>query len=372
MPRKISLRPMATFDQLGAEQRAIIELVLKQGKTYDELSDLLGMPETRVQELARDALVKLSPVTAERVDDDWRGQLADYVLGQQSGPESTATKGHLRRSEAARSWTRSLLDSLDDFYAGDGMPSVPEGDRDRRPAARPRRRAAAEEEEDEERPRRRELSAAAQAAVRRRRILAAVAGLAVLVALAVLVWPIGLLTKDDEPRRRARAQVEQAVLRPVEGARGAGLALVAVRGNQRQLVVQARLQPVRPRQAYEVWLYNSDTDARSMGAQVTDQQGNYQGAGPLPRDFRKYRYIDISLESVDRNPRHSGRSVLRGRLDQLRPVPTGQGQGGVGAPPGGAGGAVPPGGGAGGGALPPDAGGGAGGGGQQPQQPQQP
>ena len=50
------------------------------------------------------------------VEEDWRGQLADYVLGQQAGPEAAATKGHLRRSEAARSWTRSLLDSLAGLY----------------------------------------------------------------------------------------------------------------------------------------------------------------------------------------------------------------------------------------------------------------
>src|SRR2546425_11180872 len=86
--------PMATLDQLSAEQRAIIELVLQRGKSYDELADMLAMPESRVRELARDALVSLAPVSARGVDDEWRGQLADYVLGQQPGPESTATEGH--------------------------------------------------------------------------------------------------------------------------------------------------------------------------------------------------------------------------------------------------------------------------------------
>ncbi len=107
---------MATFDQLAAEQRAIIELVLKQGQSYDQLGEMLGMPTSRVRELARDALVRLSPVSAGAVDDDWRGQLGDYLLNQQTGPESTATKGHLRHSEAARGWARSVLDSLEQFY----------------------------------------------------------------------------------------------------------------------------------------------------------------------------------------------------------------------------------------------------------------
>src|SRR5437764_1776274 len=128
---------MATFDQLSADQRAIVELVLQRGKSYDELADLLSMSEDRVRELARDALVTLTPVTASHVESDWRGQLADYVLGQQTGPEATATKGHLRRSEAARAWARSLLDSLDTLYEA-GMPQLPAAQRSTR-ARRPRR-----------------------------------------------------------------------------------------------------------------------------------------------------------------------------------------------------------------------------------------
>ena len=129
---------MATFDQLTAEQRAIVELVLQQGKRYEELADMLGLSETRVRELARDALVDLAPISARGVEEDWRGQLADYVLGQQAGPEATATKGHLRRSEAARSWTRSLLDSLEQLYPNGSLPAIPEGER----GARSRRAAA--------------------------------------------------------------------------------------------------------------------------------------------------------------------------------------------------------------------------------------
>ena len=92
---------MATFDQLSAEQRAIVELVLQQGKTYEELAEMLGMPERRVRELARDALVELAPVSVRAVEEDWRGQLTDYVLGQQAGPESAATRGFGQGRSAA-------------------------------------------------------------------------------------------------------------------------------------------------------------------------------------------------------------------------------------------------------------------------------
>src|SRR5436305_4339176 len=128
-PRQVTLRLlMATFDQLPAEQRAILQLVVVRGQTYDELSGMLGMPAARVRELARDALGDLAPATAARVDSDWRGQIADYVLGQQTGPESTATKGHFKRSEPARAWAYSLLDSLGHLYPNGAMPEIPEAD----------------------------------------------------------------------------------------------------------------------------------------------------------------------------------------------------------------------------------------------------
>src|SRR4051812_23131974 len=119
---------MATFDQLAADQRAIIEIVLRQSRSYEQIGEMLDLPPTRVRELARDALAELAPYTAEFVDPQWRGQLADYVLGQQTGPEAQATKGHLRRSEPARIWAYSLLDALDDFYGDGDRPDIPVGE----------------------------------------------------------------------------------------------------------------------------------------------------------------------------------------------------------------------------------------------------
>src|SRR5687767_5900455 len=135
---------------------------------------MLGLPETRVRELARDALVDLAPLTARGVEEDWRGQLADYVLGQQAGPEATATRGHLRRSEAARSWTRSLLDAVEQLYPNGSVPAIPDGERGSRRGA-----AAAAA---------RTPSPAGASAVRRRQLMVA-AGVGVVILVALLVWP---------------------------------------------------------------------------------------------------------------------------------------------------------------------------------------
>jgi hypothetical protein len=320
---------MATFEKLSAEQRAIIELVLQRGKTYPELADLLAMPEARVRDLARDALVSLAPVTVKGVDDEWRGQLADYVLGQQSGPESTATRGHLRRSEPARAWARSLLDSLDTLYdGGGGMPTIPDGDR---PAARERRPRRRDRERDRERerpaepvPPRRELSPAAQAAVRQRRLVAGGAAAAIALLFIVLVWPIGVLTGGDEDKGGSSGGGTAATPQPGQRGVPAGVAIVAERGGKRQVIVQAAsLPPNRNKEAYEVWLYNSPKDAQSLGAQVTDSRGTFQGAGPLPEDYQRFKYIDVSREPIDQNRSHSGQSVLRGTVGKLKPASQG-------------------------------------------------
>jgi hypothetical protein len=300
---------MATFDQLSAEQRAILELVLQQQKSYDELAGMLGMPEDRVRELARGALVELAPLSARGVEDDQRGLLADYVLGQQSGAEATATKGHLRRSEPARTWTRSLLDSLEQLYVNGSMPAVPEGERGRRMAATAR-------------------PAPGEGDVRRRLVIAAGAAALAALLLIVLVWPVGLLTDGNdgsEPaaggQGNAAAQNSAGEQAPASGGAPAGIAIVVEQKGERQLLVQAaNLDPSQEREAYEVWLYNSRGEARSLGGQVTDQQGTYQAVGKLPADFADFRFIDVSREPLDQNRGHSGESALRGRMPKLRNV----------------------------------------------------
>jgi hypothetical protein len=314
---------MATFDQLSDEQRAIVELVLQQGKSYDELSDMLGMPEARVRELARDALVELAPLSARNVEQDWRGQLADYVLGQQAGPEATATRGHLRRSEAARSWTRSLLDSLEQLYPDGDVPAVPDGERGSR-------RAAAAAAPGGREPR---TPAPADAAAVRRRQLVAAAGVAVVILVAVLLWPVGLLTGDDDDGGGEASQASSGT----ETTGGTiptgtqGQAIVARQQGKTQILVQAAgLEPSTQNTAYQVWLANSEQDRKSLGATVTDEQGNLQAGAQLPANFQDYKFIDLTSVTVvgeGKNQRfEEGQVVLRGLLE-LRDKPITRGTG---------------------------------------------
>ena len=315
---------MATFDQLSDEQRAIVELVLEQGKTYGELSDMLGLPETRVRELARDALVDLAPISARGVEQDWRGQLADYVLGQQAGPEATATRGHLRRSEAARSWTRSLLDSLEQLYPDGDMPAVPEGERGLRRAAAAGGPAAEP----------RALTPEAAAAVKRRRLVTAGGVALVIILFGVLVWPGEVLIGgDDEPSQASSGSSgQQADGQGSISTRTQGTAIIAEQQDKTQMLVTAQgLEPSTQRSAYQVWLYNSDEDRKSLGATVTDPQGNLQAGAELPADYQDYKFVDLTSVTVKGEGQNqsfdNGPSVLRGLLElRDKPVTRGSGQ----------------------------------------------
>ncbi len=275
---------MATFDQLTDEQRAIVELVLQQGKSYDELADMLGIPEARVRERAREALVDLAPVSVRAVEEDWRGQIADYVLGQQSGPEATATRGHLRRSESARGWTRSLLDALDQLYGDRELPVIPEPERGapaRRRDARRRGRPAG---------RRGRHPPPAHAGRRRGGGRGRAAGGRAAVA-------------DRRPRRRRRrgwrrVRRTRATRRAADTDSG-GSAIIAKQQGKTQILVQAQgLQPTTQKSVYQVWLYNSKSQRKSLGPVTTNDKGNMQVFGQMPAGYRDFAFIDVTTATI--------------------------------------------------------------------------
>jgi sigma-70-like protein len=327
---------MATFDQLAADQRAIIEIVLRQGKSYEQIGAMLDLPPARVRELARDALGELAPTTAELVDPQWRGQVADYILGEQTGPEAQATRGHLKRSEPARIWAYSLLDALADFYQEGSRPEIPVGEAG---GGRTRSRAASNGDEGGSplaAPRRTrsggQLSPEARSALMRRRILAGIAGLVV---LGLLIFGATKIFGGDDNKKDNSGQtassttttptnaqgqgqvVAQAVLAPIgKSFKGTGAALVYQSGNQSLAVVRAKVPPSTGKNKYVLWLYNSDKQLAPLAADVTDKQGNFQGAAALPNGWQNYRFFDLTYQTTSGKNVGHGRSVMRGPITQ--------------------------------------------------------
>jgi hypothetical protein len=212
-----------------------------------------------------------------------------------------------------------LLDSLEQLYPNGDLPAIPDGERGR------------------DRGRDRGASTAGDA-VQRRRILAA-AGIVALLLIGLLVWPLGLLTGGDDDEGRASSDGGSAAQTGGGQGQGAsaqaqgqaqGQAVIAEQGGKTQLVVTATgLEPSTEQSAYQVWLYNSADDRKSLGATVTDAQGRLQSGGELPADYRKYRFVDLTSVAVQGSNQQSfksGPSVLRGLLE-LRDKPVTRGTG---------------------------------------------
>src|SRR4051794_41911666 len=82
-------RAASPLDSLAPDQRAALELVVRQGRAYGELASLLGIPEAAVRERAHSALEALAPDLPPPAD---AGELADFLLRQQAEPAAGRTR----------------------------------------------------------------------------------------------------------------------------------------------------------------------------------------------------------------------------------------------------------------------------------------
>ncbi len=126
---------MSPLSALAPDQRAVLELLLRQGRDYAELSELLGLPESGVRSRAHAALAALAPDRPAPVGED--GAVADWILGQQDDAEAASTRGAIARMPAWHAWASDVTDRLSEVDGAE-LPELPAARDRRRP--RPRRR----------------------------------------------------------------------------------------------------------------------------------------------------------------------------------------------------------------------------------------
>ena len=140
---------MSPLDPLAPDQRAVVTLVLQQGRSYDEIATMLGIPVDAVRARAHAGLAGLVPENG--LPREITGPLADYLLGQQPERDAEATRGLLAESAPARDWAGQVAGALADVAPGPlpeipGAPdapaaeAAPEDAPEAPPAARPRPR----------------------------------------------------------------------------------------------------------------------------------------------------------------------------------------------------------------------------------------
>ncbi len=305
----------------------MLELVLRQGRSYGELSELLAIPERDVRERADAGVRALAGEPAAGVDS---GRIADWLLGQQPDAEAARTRAAVARNPLARDWAAGAAEQLREL--GGTIPDVPAAETSSTAAAEVA--AAPRPREARERPAR--APATARGVPRSSRLGGAVLiGVLVLVVGGALYLILGRGGDDEEPQANAPASEAAATATPTAtgndivlqgpgGSKAAGL-MRLIRGEDGAVQFAIAAQEVPPNkgnEVYAVWFTRDGGTPRRLGfaqSQVT-KEGVLTTGGPqqgdrdeFPRWFATYEKVLVTRET-DAKAKRPGPAVLEGTL----------------------------------------------------------
>lgn len=312
---------MPRIDDLPADQRAALQLLLKQGRTYDEIAQLLRIDERAVRERARAALDALGPEDVEGLELGDQDEVADYLLGQQSASQRAETRLFLEGSAAGRAWARTVAGELRPM-AGDNLPEIPSE------ASEVDEAFDALQARTVHRERTRESSRVGGAIL--------IVGLVIVLVVGVL-WIAGAFGGDDdeggnESGARTTATTSttgqptieaQINLVPPEGSdsKAVGVAQIASQTadgkTQRAVLLAGQDVPAATKDRfYGIWLYKSPTQAEFLGF-PDPQPAKDRRLGttfPLPDSAKNFTDLVVTRETGSQKPTKPGPIVLRGPL----------------------------------------------------------
>jgi len=346
---------MSRIDTLPADQGAVLQLLLRQGTPYGELSGLLDLDEAEVRRRAHGALDALGPDETPGLDPERRAEIADYLLGQQDASQRAATFAFLEGSAGGRAWARVVGDELRPV-AGDKLPEIPAEGRDdgasARAAAGAAAAAAAVPVAATPAPTPAPAAAAPVAtpsaatgapprlgAPRSSRLGGALllGGLAVVAIGLALFFFVIRDNGDDAPATQAasttatqpQAQVEAQInLVPPsnrKSLKALGVVLVQRAQGQDQIVAAVQGLPKPKSGGYGIWLYSGPGKAQWLGFFASqDNQGRLLARGQLKAAIGDYREVLVTREAKG-NPARPGPIYLRGPVQTGSTTTTGGG-----------------------------------------------
>ncbi len=312
-------------ERLAGDQRAVLQLVLGQGRSYGDIAGILSIAPDEVRARALAALDALGPPTS--VSDADRARIADYLLGQLATSEQPPVRDGLADSPQQRAWAQAVSAELGPL-ASNPLPPIP--GRAATPAPPP----------NPEAPRSSRTGGI---------VLLSVLAAAIVAAVVIFVIKPGSGSgKHGDPSAtvarvssahssrsssassstttsasQTAAIVGQINLTPPSGGgRTKGVALVLREGSLKGLGIEAEHVPptsTKPRTAYAVWLYNSPSDAKLLGyfSKGVNKKGALGSTAALPANAAHYKYLIITVETGDKPSKTPGAVLLKGNLSDI-------------------------------------------------------
>ncbi len=310
---------------LSDSQRAILQLLLRRAKSYDEIETMLKLEEGAARERAHGAITALGPEQPQ-IGEARRKELADYLLSQQSDAVRAATLEYLRDSQEGRTWAREVAGELQPI-AGDDVPIVPpDPQEDPAPAATPSppsSTAPAGAASSRTRP-----GAEGGGMETSTKVLLGVLCLTVVVVLTLALGVFGddgdksttstvTRTTDTTPANSPQTIAQGNLTDPDGGEATAetGVIRYPATNNFKLLVAAKNLQAPAEGSAYAIWLYTSESEKLFLGfpeATVSDK-GELDVVADLTPDTPNFDEVLVTRETSEQ-PSTPGDIVLRGRL----------------------------------------------------------
>jgi hypothetical protein len=340
---------MSPLDALSPDQRAVIQLVLQQERSYEDLATLLGIAVEGVRTRAVAGMESIAPAGGLSGED--RGFVTDFLLGQLTVSERESARSFLASTPEAREWALAVSLELAGL-GGDALPQIPDGPAEPIFAHDPE---PADEEDDEDehvapaavaapaplpRPRPRPQPEVTRAEAERRPHASRLGGaLLILGAALVVAAVLYAVLRDDGGDGETRAATPTATptataaagqqeqlfaipLEPVGDSKAKGTLGVFRQEQQIFFALEAESVPQQKEgEAYAIWLIGGTQKPRRLGYfQEAVQDGRLGTIGPDAKDVAKfpewlstYKRMVISRETRQ-NVKQPGPIILSAQL----------------------------------------------------------
>ncbi len=288
---------MDPIDSLPPDLSAVLSLLLRQGKSYGEIADLLRIPERSVRERAYAALDGIGSPPPTPAIDPPSGTPAGSSAGTAGSSAGTAGSS-----------VGTTGSSVGDSVPPRSRPPATPPPRTRRPAPAPPRTPVS--------PSSRRAGALLLAA-----ILAVVAVVAIVVAnsgggsshntASTGTTTSGTATTGTNANE-PHIEKQLNLVAPDPSSKAVGLVEVLSQNSKQAFLVTAEHLPPTSGFFYAAWLYNSPSEARVLGrAPSVSSNGQLQAVGALPSDAGNFHQMLITRET-ETKPSHPGPVVLSG------------------------------------------------------------